>query len=196
MSEQENKQNNCIADSGFSEWCIFISGILTFLALIWVIARCRWGEIQPYTQLIFLICGIIYLIILLCRLSKIQKIRTHLILSVLGIIIGGVNQQWHSIESWYFESNPFECIAGITGQFLGASIVAAIGFWSSLIVLVIVKIVRRSKGKAILKQELAVVALEELNSGAVDKYVWAQALVIAKGDEIAAKAEYIKLRAR
>ena len=62
--------------------------------------------------------------------------------------------------------------------------------------LVIVKIVRRSKGKAILKQELAVVALEELNSGAVDKYVWAQALVIAKGDEIAAKAEYIKLRAR
>lgn len=74
--------------------------------------------------------------------------------------------------------------------------VAAIGFWLSLIILVIVKIVRHRGNKKVLKQELAVAALEELNSGTADKYIWAQALVAAKGDETVAKAEYIKLRAK
>ena len=172
-----------------------IIGGPAILFLLFALLSGDWKHAQQFSQYVFLICGIIYLIVLLWRPSKIQKINSHFVVCVVGIIIGGVNQQWQ-ISRWYFEEHTIECIFDIVGHFFGASLAAAIGFWLSLIVLLVVKIVRARKNKSILKQELAVVAFEELNTGNVDKYIWAQALVAAKGDETVAKAEYIKLRAR
>ena len=42
--------------------------------------------------------------------------------------------------------------------------------------------------------ENKIFALKELDSGNIDKLTWAKALIAADGDEIKARAEYLKIR--
>lgn len=103
--------------------------------------------------------------------------------------------------SWPDKSYFFDHIPRVITIFVLNSIIWGALFWVSFIVRIIFLIQHKKnvREEQIIAQQkdsdaAKLLALEELESGHLDKLTWANAMIRAKGDENKAKAEYLRIR--
>ena len=147
-------------------------------------------------QFCIFIAGLVYFVCQFFYLFKAHRWWKPFAVCILGILFAGIYQPWG--ESFNGDWKDFGSGMGeaVGHFFFGAPMVCAIGFWLALAATLIVFCWRKAQARKLLNQRLAVLAVEELKSGRVDKLIWAQAIVAAAGNETRARAEYIKLRAK
>ena len=182
------------AESEITEYFMATFFVLTpVLVVVFLVAS--GSNLIRWLQFGWLIVGITYFVALLFGLRSYARYNAQFLCCALGIVYGGIIQKWEFYE-WYFEEHPVGCISGYLGQFLGCSVVVSFGFWLALLCLIIVKIICKRKMRHAEKTQLSITALDELESGNIDKATWAQAVIAANGDNVRARAEYIKIRSK
>ena len=182
------------AESEIAEYYMTtFSVLIAVLVVVFLVAP--GSNLIRWLQFGWLIVGITYFIALLFGLRSYARYNAQFLCCALGIVYGGIIQKWE-FYGWYFERYPLECMGRWLGQFLGCSAVVSCGFWLALLCLIIVKIICKRKMRRAERTQLSITALDELESGNIDKAAWAQAVIAANGDNVRARAEYMKIRSK
>lgn len=152
------------------------------------------------------LCMTIGMGVLLWRIAELSSpVSTHkkalVFCSIAVFVIGflGNPDNWPSNSLW--EEHFSSALGGAIGTWFGTSVVYGAFFWLAIVVCIVRIVYCKIKEKNVRnvtaaqkKNESKIQALTEIETGNVDKLTWANALIAANGDEIKAKAEYIKLR--
>lgn len=121
---------------------------------------------------------------------------------------------WFAFLVFLAVTIPYNCLfVEMPYSFSSGNVGRLIGYWIAgfllsgavlllVIVVCVIGVIRASlkttkEQKAmrhLADDESKIFALQELDSGNIDKLTWAKALIAADGDEIKARAEYLKIR--